>query len=171
VARIDVETFDVAYKIIGGGEEGDKTLVRTKEEADHSLPYMLAVALLDGQVMPQQYQLERIGQADVQSLLRKVFVHPNDAYSARFPDEMPSRVRITLGTGEILEREVSTLGPPSWDGAQQKFESLASAYLSPLQRSAIVDIVANLEYVRLAELMDVLAVVAKTGQVRSRKVA
>ncbi len=35
--RIDLEIFDVAYRIIGGGEEGDKTLVFTKEEADHSL--------------------------------------------------------------------------------------------------------------------------------------
>ncbi len=41
--RIEIEIFDVAYHIIGGGEEGDKTLVRTKEEADHSLPYMVAV--------------------------------------------------------------------------------------------------------------------------------
>ena len=50
---IDVDTFDVAYNIIGGGEEGDKTAVRTKEEADHSLPYMVAAAALDGQVMPE----------------------------------------------------------------------------------------------------------------------
>jgi hypothetical protein len=54
VDRVDVEIFDVAYHIIGGGEEGDKTGVRTKEEADHSLPYMLAAAILDGQVMPAQ---------------------------------------------------------------------------------------------------------------------
>jgi 2-methylcitrate dehydratase len=65
VARIDVEVFDVAHKIIGGGEEGDKTVVRTKEQADHSLPYVLAVALLDGQVMPQQYELERIVRPDI----------------------------------------------------------------------------------------------------------
>ena len=37
-------TFDVAYNIIGGGEEGEKTDIRTKEQADHSLPYMLAAA-------------------------------------------------------------------------------------------------------------------------------
>ena len=61
VERIEIETFDVAYNIIGGGNEGGKTLVRTKEEADHSLPYMVAVALLDGQVMPEQYLPERIG--------------------------------------------------------------------------------------------------------------
>src|SRR5262249_41339407 len=42
VERIELETFDVAYDIIGGGEEGDKRVVSTKEEADHSLPYMLA---------------------------------------------------------------------------------------------------------------------------------
>ncbi|HUJ76866.1 MAG TPA: MmgE/PrpD family protein, partial [bacterium] len=42
IESIDVETFDVAYNIIGGGEEGDKTAIGTKEEADHSLPYMIA---------------------------------------------------------------------------------------------------------------------------------
>jgi 2-methylcitrate dehydratase len=42
-----VEIFDVAFKIIGGGEEGDKRIVHTKEQADHSLPYLIAVALLD----------------------------------------------------------------------------------------------------------------------------
>ena len=49
--HIDIETFDVAYNIIGGGEEGDRTSVSTKEEADHSLPYLVSVALLDAQVM------------------------------------------------------------------------------------------------------------------------
>ena len=56
VMRVDVDVFDVAYRIIGGGEEGDKTVVHTKEEADHSLPYLVAVALLDGQVMPEQFR-------------------------------------------------------------------------------------------------------------------
>lgn len=52
VVQVEIDIFDVAYHIIGGGEEGDKTIVRTKEEADHSLPYMVAVGILDGQVMP-----------------------------------------------------------------------------------------------------------------------
>src|SRR5262249_28120055 len=44
VTRIEIETFDVAYHIIGGGEEGSKRIVRAKEGADHSLPYILAGA-------------------------------------------------------------------------------------------------------------------------------
>ena len=61
IKRVDVEIFDVAHNIIGGGEEGDKTIVSTKEQADHSLPYMFAVAILDGRVMPEQYEQERFG--------------------------------------------------------------------------------------------------------------
>src|SRR6266852_6602037 len=81
IERIEIEIFDVSYHIIGGGEEGDKHLVRTKEEADHSLPYMVAVALLDGEVTPAQYSPERIVREDVQILLSKVNGRPDDAMS------------------------------------------------------------------------------------------
>src|SRR5260370_3529740 len=37
-------------------------VIHTKEEADHSLPYLLAAALLDGDVMPAQFKPERIHQ-------------------------------------------------------------------------------------------------------------
>src|SRR3989454_4812698 len=74
VERVELDVFDVAYRIIGGGEEGDKTVVRTKEEADHSLPYLVAVALLDGEVMPEQYRPARIRSDDVQALLLRVAV-------------------------------------------------------------------------------------------------
>ena len=63
VERVELDTFQVAYDIIGGGEEGSKYEIATKEEADHSLPYLLAVALLDGQVLPEQYRPERIAAA------------------------------------------------------------------------------------------------------------
>jgi 2-methylcitrate dehydratase len=76
IERIELDVFDVAYNIIGGGEEGDKHLVQTKEQADHSLPYMVAAALLDGEIGPKQYSPERISRPDVQALLQRVQVHP-----------------------------------------------------------------------------------------------
>ena len=161
IERVDVEIFDVAYNIIGGGEEGDKTVVSTKEQADHSLPYMLAVAILDGQVMPEQYEQERIGLADVQDLLGKVYVEPNEHYSERFPDEMPCRVRITLKDGRVLERETKDYEgfhtrPMSWETVVQKFNKIASPNASAGQRAGIADAVANLEQVSVRELMDQL---------------
>lgn len=53
------------------------TVVQTKEQADHCLPYLLAVALLDGDVMPTQFTPERITRADVQATMKKVAVRPN----------------------------------------------------------------------------------------------
>jgi 2-methylcitrate dehydratase len=104
VERIELDTFQVAFDIIGGGEEGDKRRVATKEEADHSLPYLLAVALLDGQVLPEQYLAERIAAEDVLELLLRVDVRPDRALSDRFPAEHSARVRLRLRDGRLLER-------------------------------------------------------------------
>ena len=78
VETVEVDVFDVAHRIIGGGEEGDKTLVFTKEDADHSLPYLIAVALLDHTVMPAQFGLERLharGCADAPLPRRRASTH------------------------------------------------------------------------------------------------
>src|SRR5206468_1957936 len=74
VEKVEVDIFDVAYRIIGGGEEGEKKAVFNKEQADHSLPYMIAAALCDGELLPAQYTPERIAAKDVQDLLRRVTV-------------------------------------------------------------------------------------------------
>src|SRR6266567_4765180 len=81
--------------------------VRTKEEADHSLPYILSVALLDDRVMPEQYRPERINRPDVQRLLNRVKVHPAEDLSHRFPQEMPCRLHVRLHDGRLLTREKS----------------------------------------------------------------
>ena len=120
VERIEIDIFDVAYKIIGGGEEGDKTIVHTKEQADHSLPYMVAVALLDGEVMPEQYRPERISRQDVQDLLKRVIVRPSDELSQRFPAEMPCRLTLYLRDGRVLLKEKT-----DYEGFQDPSHELA----------------------------------------------
>jgi len=54
VASIEADVVQVTYDFTGGGRFGPKTNVHTKEDADHSLPYLLAVALLDGDVQTPQ---------------------------------------------------------------------------------------------------------------------
>src|SRR5215831_5990524 len=161
VTRIEIETFDVAYHIIGGGEEGSKSIVRTKEEADHSLPYIVAVAILDDQVMPEQYRPERIRRPDVQALLRKIEVRPSDDYSRRFPDEMPCRITVALNDGRILTKEKRdyegfVARPMSWETVAQKFEQLSAPYAVDAQRREIIDAIANLEAIEVADLARLL---------------
>jgi 2-methylcitrate dehydratase len=162
VERIEIETFDVAFNIIGGGEEGDKTnSVRTKEQADHSLPYLVAVAVLDGDLMPAQFELNRILSEDVQQLLRRVTVTPNSAYSRLFPGEMPYRIRVVLRDGRTLDTESRDYPgfvsrPMSWEMACDKFNRVAARYSTDAVRRAIIDAVADLENMRVRNLMQLL---------------
>jgi 2-methylcitrate dehydratase len=162
VARIEIETFDVAYHIIGGGEEGDKTIVRTKEEADHSLQYMVAVAVLDDQVLPEQYEPERIQREDVQTLLQNVLVRPVDDYSRRFPGEMPCRLTVTLGDGRVLVKEKQDYEgfhtrPMQWNTVIQKFERLSEPYTGASLRQEITEAVDSLETIQVSDLVRLLA--------------
>jgi 2-methylcitrate dehydratase len=168
IERIEVETFDVAFHIIGGGEEGDKTIVRTKEEADHSLHYMVAVALLDGQVLPAQYEHGRIVRDDVQALLRKVVVRPREEFSRRFPAEMPCRVAIHLRDGPVhaIEKrdyEGFHTRPMRRETVAAKFDGLAAHRAGQTLRAAIRDAVGALGDLPVGELTGLLARVGSHG--------
>ncbi len=160
IDTIEIDTFDVAFHIIGGGEEGDKTVVRRKEEADHSLHYMTAVALLDDQVLPAQYAQDRIESDDVQSLLRKVTVTENPAYSARFPDHMMSDIRIHVGDDVYETQKEDYEGfhtrPMTWDTVSEKFTRLAEPFTDASLRNAIISAVDDLESIPAGDLFSLL---------------
>jgi 2-methylcitrate dehydratase len=165
VEGVAVDVFDVAHRIIGGGEEGDKTLVFSKEDADHSLPYLIAVALLDHTVMPAQFTPRRLKRADVQALLCRVVVRPLAAFSARFPGEMPARVTVTLRDGRVVTRELADYAgfrtrPQTWKDAVTKFTTLARPYTAGRVLTAIASAVQDLERIEVAELTRVLREVA-----------
>jgi 2-methylcitrate dehydratase len=162
VERIELDTFQVAYDIIGGGEEGAKTEIRTKEQADHSLPYLLAVALLDGTVLPEQYAPERIAASDVQGLLRRVQVRPADDLTARFPDDHACRLRLVLNDGSVLaaaktDYEGFLTRPMSFERAREKFDRLAAAAAGPELRAEIAEAVATLDQLATRDLTALLA--------------
>src|SRR6201996_9128396 len=97
VVSIEAEVFQLAFDFAGGGLYGVDKVIGIKEEADHSLPYLLAVALLDGNVMPAQFNPERIIKPDVQALLKKVSVRPNHEFTELYPGKMPAKIIVRLG--------------------------------------------------------------------------
>ena len=169
VESVEVDVFDVAHRIIGGGEEGDKTLVFTKEDADHSLPYLIAVALLDHTVMPGQFAPERLRAPDVQTLLCRIVVRPRAAYTARFPDVMPVRVTVNLSHGRIFTLALSDYPgfrtqPQTWDGAVAKLTSLATPRVDDSVLQNLAGAVQDLEHINTAELTRLLARIAAPAQ-------
>jgi 2-methylcitrate dehydratase len=170
VCAVRLNTFKVAYQIIGGGEEGDKRIVRTKEEADHSLPYMLAVALIDGEVQPEQYAPERIVGNNVQKLLRRVSITPVDALSARFPQRMPAELEVDLEDGMIFRAVCEDYhgfhtNPFDWPAARAKFDRVSGAFTTTAERDAIADAIATLHERPVTDLTTLL------GNVHARRAA
>src|SRR6202012_593574 len=88
IVSIEAEVFQLAFDFAGGGLYGVDKVIRTKEQADHSLPYLLSVALIDGGVTPAQFKPERIAKPDVQALLKKVSTRPNHEFTAQYPPKM-----------------------------------------------------------------------------------
>ncbi|MCS7168581.1 MAG: MmgE/PrpD family protein [Gemmatales bacterium] len=104
IEHIDVFTFDAAVDIIG--KDPEKWRPRTRETADHSLPYCIAVALYDGQVTLDSFDERHLHDSALLELVAKVRVHRDATLSARYPKSIPNRIVIHLRGGTSLTAEV-----------------------------------------------------------------
>ena len=161
VRRITLEAAQGAYDVIGGGSYGPKTDCHIKEQADHNLLYLVAVALLDGEVWPPQFTPERIDRPDVQALLRKVEVAPSEAFTKRIGDEMPVRLTIEREGGAPVEgTKTSYRGfhtdPMRWDEVRAKYDRLVDGKVDRTLGAEIADAVARLETLQVSDLTGLL---------------
>jgi 2-methylcitrate dehydratase len=168
VASIEAEVFQLCYDFAGGGLYGVDKIIETKEQADHSLPYLLAVALLDHDVMPAQFTPERINKPDVQGLLKKVSVRPNHEYTDQYPKKMPAKIRIKLKDGKTIDHEVQDYPglashPFAWEESVDKFDLLVSSRLDQGLRGEIKDAVYSIESIQVKDLMKLLGHIKANG--------
>jgi 2-methylcitrate dehydratase len=168
VISIEADVFQLAYDFAGGGLYGMDKVIRTKEQADHSLPYLLAVALLDADVMPAQFKPDRIIKPDVQALLKKVSVRPNHEYTDEYPGKMPAKITVRLQDGKVIEHEVQDYpglasDPFTWEECVEKFDRLVTGRVDRLLSGEIKDAVQSVENIQVRDLMKLLGSV-KAGQ-------
>src|ERR1700723_2978409 len=164
IVSIEAEVFQLAFDFAGGGLYGVDKVIRTKEQADHSLPYLLAVALLDGDVMPEQFKPERIARADVQTLLKKVSVRPNHEFTELYPGKMPAKIVVHLQHGRVIEHEVQDYPglashPFTWEDAVQKFDTLVAGRVDEGLSAEIKDAAHSVENIQVRDLTKLLGAV------------
>jgi 2-methylcitrate dehydratase len=161
VVSIQADVFQLCYDFTGGGLYGIDKTITTKEQADHSLPYLLAVALLDGDVTPAQFKPERITKPDVQTLLGKVSVRPNHEYTDQYPAKMYAKVTVRLHDGTVNEHEVQDYPglasrPFTWEESVEKFERLTANRIDDGLSRELQHAVKSLESIRIIDLMKLL---------------
>ncbi|WP_266080416.1 MmgE/PrpD family protein [Haladaptatus caseinilyticus] len=161
VDSIHLDTFAGAKLIIGGGE-GSRYDVETKAQADHSLPYMLAAALIDREMTNAQYDPERIRRDDVQELLRTVEVEADETLTDRFEaGEMPAIITVTMDDGTTHRIEKTDFeGHPnnsmSWEQIETKFGRMTKDRYDQPRRERIVETVLQLENHDVVDLVSLL---------------
>ena len=172
IVSIEAEVFQLAYDFAGGGLYGTDRVIQTKEQADHSLPYLLAVALLDGDVQPAQFKPDRIIKADVQGLLKKVSVRAKHEYTDEYPGKMPAKITVRLQDGKVIEHEVQDYPglashPFTWEDSVKKFDRLVAGRIDEGLSREIKDAVRSLENVQVRDLMKLLGRVGAAASAAS----
>ena len=104
IEKIDVETFTVSYQIIV--KDPEKWRPKTKETADHSLPYIVATTLYDGYIWIDSYDEDKIGRKPVLDLIDKMEIKVGDGFDKYYPEGIPNRIKIYITDGSVAEELV-----------------------------------------------------------------
>jgi 2-methylcitrate dehydratase len=160
IEHVEIASFDAAVDIIG--KDPEKWHPQSRETADHSLPYCVAVALLDGALTMRSFDDEHLHDPRVHDLLGRMSLVRDDALTSSYPEGIPNRLTITLAGGKTLSEQVAFprghAGNPMPDQELEgKFRSLIDQ--SPLagRSQAILDLVWQMDrepnVARLFELL------------------
>jgi 2-methylcitrate dehydratase len=124
IRTLEIATFRTAVEIIG--KDPEKWRPRTRETADHSLPYCTAVALVDGAITADQFTVARLSDPTLLDLVARTTVVEDPALTAGYPVGIPNRVTVTLVDGSVLVSEVAF--PPGHDKNPLTDEQLAAKF-------------------------------------------
>src|SRR5882672_10038420 len=143
VRAMTIESHDASVDIIGS--EAEKWKPETRETADHSLPYITAIALIDGEVTEKQFQAERFTDPTIWKFLENVTVQRNDELSSLYAKAVANIVHVTLQDGRVLSKRVdyplgNALNPVSDKQLEGKFNALVVPALGDARAKKIVDL-------------------------------
>jgi 2-methylcitrate dehydratase len=143
IQSVRIESHDASVDIIGS--EPEKWKPETRETADHSLPYITSIALLDGEVTDKQFQPERFMDPKIWKFLENVIVQRNAELSSLYAKAVANIVHVTLEDGRTLTKRVdyplgNAYNPVSDEQLEGKFNALVVPFLGEARAKKIIDL-------------------------------
>jgi 2-methylcitrate dehydratase len=148
IVSVEVETHEAGYAILS--KDREKWAPSTRETADHSLPYMVGMALLRGKVDNSTYSPRNLADPRVLSFLKKIRVREDRSLTEMYPKHIANRVTLRLKDGQTVTEQVDdpkghTNNPMSGEEVEAKFRRLISRFMGESAAREIADFVWNLE--------------------------
>jgi 2-methylcitrate dehydratase len=108
ITSIEIATARRGYEMTGSGPE--KWAPTTRDTADHSLPYIAARTMFDGDITIESYAPEKLRDPRILAFMRKITVIEDPALTARTnASTVPSRITAVLVDGQRIVREVDNV--------------------------------------------------------------
>jgi 2-methylcitrate dehydratase len=162
ITDIEIGSYDVAIEIIG--RDPEKWAPKTRETADHSFPYCVAAALLDGTVGHRSFDDKRLNDHVILALMQKVRVVEQPEFAGWYPQAMPTRITVRTKAGKEYVKQVDfPLGHPrnplSDREIEEKFRHLATGKLDRVKAGRVIETVWALDRLKdIGALMPLLKV-------------
>ena len=141
--------------------QGDKGRARpaSREAADHSFPFIVAVTLIDGAFGIAQFDNERWRDPRVVALMEKIAMRREASLNARAPGAFPCLIRARMKDGRELAAETDY--PPGFSrtgldeaAVLEKFHAVTAPMLEASARGRIVDAAMDLHHARSTAELD-----------------
>jgi 2-methylcitrate dehydratase len=151
IEAVHVETYHFTFSEIGS--EPEKWRPTTRETADHSLPYMLAAALMDGGISVATFSEQRIRDPKMPPLMDRIRISENEEFTRKSPASMECRIEITTKQGERFVEAGSypkghAKNPLTDEEVEQKFRALCRGMLPEDRCESILEAVQSLAAMR-----------------------
>jgi len=147
IENIEIAILEAGWGIVAEPKE-KKYRPESIVDAQFSMPFGAAVAVLCGAAGLDQFTLEQIRSPQIHRMMEKVSLVKDPRLEERFPREWPARVVISLAGGQKYEKWVrypkgDPQNPLTWDEMAAKFRSLAGPVLSRSRCDHIIDQIAT----------------------------
>jgi len=148
IAFVGVDTHEAGYTILG--KDPEKWVPETRETADHSFPYMVAMALLEGKIDNGTYAPRKQRDPEVREFMKKVIVREDKALTSVYPGSIANRITVKLDDGKTITAQVDDPRGhpknPMTDGEiELKFRLLTKGILKEAQIMKVFDFVRTME--------------------------
>ncbi|MGA9446346.1 MAG: MmgE/PrpD family protein, partial [Candidatus Sulfotelmatobacter sp.] len=147
VEKIQIRSLARAADILSDPSKYDP---HTRETADHSLPYVIAAALVERKVTPVQFTMEKIMDPKIRAQLKKVEVVADPEIEKVFPALQRVIVNMTTTDGRTFSKQLDfpkgdPRNPLTDQEVEEKFGALAEGVLSTGAQKKLKEAIWNLE--------------------------
>lgn len=143
IDKIRIEIFGAAFPLVVDPWE-EKMDPKTDVQAQFSLPYTVAVAIVKGRVSFEEFLPESLSDRSIRAAMAKVEVIHDPELDPEFPRSWPARVKVRTTGGKQLEKQVDfprgdVNNPLNWDELVIRFKEHSKEVFDPTLQERIVE--------------------------------